>query len=337
MAGFLDKKKRFIDYKLTELGREKMSRGSLDFKYYTFSDRSICYSKKLDQDNSFNISDSDSFKNFFPFEATSNERIQLNPELSLNEMLDYKDLSHSRIYGIVAKSNKTLAEKINNNLIIEDITVQNKVNRNTIFFSKISVEPVYDFISSDFIANYPTIKLPSENVNNLPTIKEDKRFQHFTKNKKLVPINKSGVSASFVEEEEASLELLFKNLEIENINLRQALNREQVITTVLNSLEDNIDIFSLKYDLSEDYAKDSDEFLFELHSIKNNELEKLAFIKIGDFINDKNQKQYTVYLIGKLIKLGTKKTRDFNRENRSLVVDISQDYVFFNLFTLVIE
>ena len=50
----------------------------------------------------------------------------------------------------------------------------------------------------------------------------------------------------------------------------------------------NIDIFKLEYSLSEDFIKNSDKFLFELHSIKNNNLEKLAFIKIGNFINDKN-------------------------------------------------
>ena len=118
--------------------------------------------------------------------------------------------------------------------------------------------------------------------------------------------------------------------------MRNVNSREQAITTIIDALENNTDILKLSYDLSDDYTKDTDKFLFELHSIKNNKLEKLAFIKIGNFINDNNQKQYTVYLIGKIAK-STKNSKDFNRENRTLTIDISQDYVVFNLFTMVIE
>ena len=46
MAGFLDKKKRLIDYKLTEHGRSQLSTGDIRFKYYTFTDRSIVYSEE---------------------------------------------------------------------------------------------------------------------------------------------------------------------------------------------------------------------------------------------------------------------------------------------------
>tara|TARA_S200000501_G_scaffold370430_1_gene411565 strand:- start:3468 stop:4487 length:1020 start_codon:yes stop_codon:yes gene_type:complete len=339
MAGFLDKKRRFLDYKLTELGREKMSRGSLEFKYYTFSDRSISYIKKLDENNSFNISDSLATPSgFLPFEATSKEGIFLNPELSLNEMLTYRSVTNTRIYDMpTITSNKTLTEKIDANLIIDDITIQNKVSRDSIHFSQVDVKNTYDFKSFDFVSKYPTIKFPVEAIDKIVSIKEDKRFQHFNKNKKLVPINISQVTVGDVDDESLNkLDFLFKNLEIENLDLSQANNREQIITTILESIENNIDIFKLEYTLSEDFIKDSDRFLFELHNVKNGNLEKLAFIKIGNFINDKNQKQYTVYLIGKILKK-VNKSRDFNQESRTLIVDISQDYVFFNLFTMVVE
>lgn len=337
MAGFLDKKKRFIDYKLTELGREKMSKGNLEFKYFTFSDRSVSYTKNLDHNNSFNISDSLENTSFIPFEVTSNEGIVLNPELSLNEMLSYESLTNTRIYDIKAVNDKTLSEKISAGLIINDLTIQNKFNIDTIQFSKIDVKDTYDFKNYSFVSYYPTIKFPVVNINDVPKIQNDKRFQHLNKNKKLVPKNVSGVTVDSVEEDDTNkIDFLFKNLEIENIDLSRVDSREQIITSILESIENDMDVLRLDYTLSEDYTKDSDKFLLELHSIKNDKLEKLAFIKIGNFINDRNQKQYTVYLIGKIVK-STNKSRDFNEESRTLIVDISQDYVFFNLFTMVVE
>jgi hypothetical protein len=338
MAGFLDKKKRLIDYKLTELGREKMSLGNLDFSYYTFSDRSISYSKRLDQDNSFNISDSldSSNANFIPLETTSNEGIRLNPEISLNEILSYENLSSTRFYDTIVSTKKTLSEKIESSLLIDNLTIQNKIERDFVFFSSKDVKSEYDFKSFNFLSQYPTIKFPIENIANIPTIKNDKRFKDFLKNKKLVPVNLNNDPVDVIEEESNDLDLLFKNLEIENLNLEGVEEREKVITTIIEALEDDEEIYKLKYSISEDFVKDSDNFLFELHSVKENNLEKLAFVKIGSFISDKNQKQYTIYIIGKIVK-SIKKSRNFNNENRVLTQGISQDYSFINLFTLVIE
>ena len=41
MAGFLSKKKDFIDFKISESGIDKLSRSKFNIKYYTFSDKSI--------------------------------------------------------------------------------------------------------------------------------------------------------------------------------------------------------------------------------------------------------------------------------------------------------
>jgi hypothetical protein len=338
MAGFLDKKKRLIDYKLTELGREKMSLGNLDFSYYTFSDRSISYSKRLDQDNSFNISDSldSSNANFIPLETTSNEGIRLNPEISLNEILSYENLSSSKFYDIVASTNKTLSEKIESSRLIDNLTIQNKIERDFVFFSHKDVKSTYDFKDFNFLSQYPTIKFPIENIGNIPTVKNDKRFNSFLKHKKMVPVNISNNPVDVLEEETNDLDLLFKNLEIENLKLEGLEEREKVITTIIEALEGDEEIYKLKYILAEDFIKDSDNFLFELHSVKENNLEKLAFVKVGSFISDLSQKQYTIYIIGKIVK-SIQRSRDFNKENRVLTQDISQDYSFINLFTLVIE
>ena len=86
MSGFLDKKKRLIDYKLTEFGREKLSKGELRFEYYTFSDRSIVYSQSLT--DSYDYAFSDSLDGYIPFEANSKTGLIINPEFVLNEILE---------------------------------------------------------------------------------------------------------------------------------------------------------------------------------------------------------------------------------------------------------
>lgn len=56
MAGFLDKNIRINDFILTDYGKEKLSKGELRFKYYTFSDDDIDYDPYIS--NSASLSDS---------------------------------------------------------------------------------------------------------------------------------------------------------------------------------------------------------------------------------------------------------------------------------------
>jgi len=76
--------------------------------------------------------------------------------------------------------------------------------------------------------------------------------------------------------------------------------------------------------------------LFELHEVKNNNLEKLAFVNLGEFIDNKRQEQKVVYLIGKIVR-SVSETERFNSENRTLYFEINEDYVFLNMFTMVIK
>ena len=133
-----------------------------------------------------------------------------------------------------------------------------------------------------------------------------------------------------------NLEFIFKNLEIESLKISEFQDRESIINEVLNSLEKDNKIFKLEYTFQQDAAKELDNYLFELHEIKNNNLEKLAFVNLGEFIDNKRQEQKVVYLIGKIIK-SVSETERFNRENRTLYFEINRDYVFLNMFTMVIK
>ena len=333
MAGFIDKKRRLIDYKLTEFGREKLSKGSLNFEYFTFSDRSIVYSSKLNNDNDYYISDS--FNNYLPFEAPISGGEVINPEIILGDRLKYSDRL-TTLYPVGLAKN-TLSDNLKSQLILDNKLINNKANKDEIFFDIVNKKSVYDFKSNEFILEYPTVKFIVEHVHNLPKINKDQRFSRFVKNQKLVPINKNGVSVDLVTEDIVNnLEFIFKNLEIESLKISEFQDRESIINEVLNSLEKDNKIFKLEYTFQQDAAKELDNYLFELHEIKNNNLEKLAFVNLGEFIDNKRQEQKVVYLIGKIIK-SVSETERFNRENRTLYFEINRDYVFLNMFTMVIK
>jgi hypothetical protein len=334
MAGFLDKKRRLIDYKLTEYGREKLSKGDLSFKFFTFSDKSLFYDSNLTSEYDFKTS---SLESFMPFEARFSEGNIINPEFVLSNTIKFESKSRSKLYT-VQSSDRTVAEIISDQQFLDDRDVDNKSQHDEILFDRVFRKSIYDFKNNEFILQYPTIKFPVESIVNIPSIKKDYRFRHFTRNKKLVPISKSGVSVNLGQEEDFnSLEYLFKNLEIENLDINSLKDREKVINVIIRELsKDKGSIFKLEYEFLQDNAKETDEYLFELHSIKDNNLSKLVFVNLGEFIDSIEQDQFTVYLIGKVVRTINEK-ENFNKENRTLIFDLNKDYVFLNIFTMVIR
>lgn len=349
MAGFLDKKKRLIDYKLSEAGREKLSTGNLDFAYYTFSDRSIVYSQNLTGSNA--SIKSDSLESFLPFEADSHFRIKLNPDFSLSSTLAFESEIITKLLETKDNFKKTLSEKIIEFQFLDNVTVDNKIDRDDNIFSFKNVFEEYDFKNSLFVERYPTIKQGSESLKSLPNIgNEDKRFKHFLTNKKLVPVSSDNFPFEIPDELEdiADINLIFKNLEIESLNLEGILNREELIVKVLNGLKTSNNISKLEYEIHEDYAKDSDQYLFELHNViydkpssdlsrKATKLKKLFFINLGNFIDNVYQTEYTVYLIGKILKKTSTTSEEGLYQANNITVAEFDDYAFINLFTLVVE
>ncbi len=349
MAGFLDKKKRLIDYKLSEAGREKLSTGNLDFAYYTFSDRSIVYSQNLTGSNG--SIKSDSLESFVPFEADSHFKLKLNPDFSLNSTLAFESSVVTKHLETKSDYEKTLSEKIIEFQLLDNVTVDNKINREDNIFSFKNVFEEYDFKNSLFIQKYPTIKQNTESLRSLPNISnEDKRFEHFLTNKKLVPVSSDGFPFEISDgsEDVVDINLIFKNLEIESLNLEDIPNRDQLIVNVLNGLKTSNNISKLEYEIHEDYAKDSDQYLFELHNVtyvtsssdpsrKITKLNKLFFVNLGNFIDNVYQTEYTVYLIGKILKKTRTTAEEGLYQANNITVAEFDDYAFVNLFTLVVE
>lgn len=337
MAGFLDKKNRLIDFKLTHDGKSQLSNGNdLRFKYYTFSDSSIVYHENYDALNDEKISNSEEF--FLPFENDSEISIKANPELYLDGKVSYDN----RDANIVFKNNAT-------NISLSDFLIQKKyldkksfniIESNEILFSSKEESRQFDFVSETNIQNYPTIKYLSEDISNLDEMLYDKRFLDKTRFKTLIPINTDGSQVDIEKKETKenfNVNFLFKTFDDPRLNLLESDSKNESINKVLNALENNPKVFFQRYNINQDFQKQEDAYIFELHEVlSNNNLDKLVFIRLDDIIDPSSGRQRSIYLIGKII-LSRKITDSVNAENRQFIYNVDNDYCFISMFTMVVE
>lgn len=333
MSGFLDKKKRFIDYKLTENGRNQMSSGDIRFKYYTFSDRSIVYESKFEKPD---VSDSEFY--FLPFEATTDPGLYVNPEYYLSNVLTFNNVTDN--FFVLKTTQKTLVENLKSKQILTEkkFTNSNVESISSFVFDAIDIRSDVDFTSPTRTLKYPTVKFLRENIENLKPVKKDLRFKDFLKFKFLPPQNVDGTQINNDLEElpENNIEFIFKTLDIKN-NIAQEDTSESVIAKAVNALEKSNKIFKFSYDFNNMYLKSNDLFHFEMHKINNdNSLDKIAFVKLGKTFDKSKNRFMEIYLIGKFIE-NNKVNEIINLENNTLKRKVIDDYYFVNLFTLVVE
>ena len=196
----------------------------------------------------------------------------------------------------------------------------------------------------------------TESKKNLKTLVFDKRFSHKNnflylppvtlQNNKIYEDNHFSNIESLDEENSISFLLTsFKN-KIESENDIE-LTREEEVISILKSMKKSRSILKKVYLLENTSEKDS--FIFELFELKKDQdsLEKMSFIKIGDFYDKKDKNTKKVYLIGKIINSrededdldiisSFKDQNSINLKNKQ-VFTISAFYSFICLFTLVIE
>lgn len=336
MAGFLNKKNRLIDFKLTDFGRSKLSIGKLSFKYYTFSDSSIFYKEDFNNEKTFKVS---SDGHYLPFEVDSlNEKI-INQELKLDK------IAKREIQETVLLNNSLTTKFSLSDYLIEEkyITNSEYIKDNyQIKFSFKDEKDSFDFNNSTF--TYPTIKQVSEKIENIETIQFDKRFSHMLKNMTLLP---EEIDIESIENEKLEIDrdfdfsYIFKNLNFTNNMLSldtdiSFLDRKDTVLSAIRVIENNKEIHRLDYKIYENTTKKSDQYLFELFESKGQELNKLTFIDLGDFFDSKKMKYIQVYLIGKVF-MKKQEAVAFNEENNRKYLSINRDYVFLNMFTLVVE
>lgn len=279
MSGILDKKNRILDYKLTENGRKQIQNGDIRFRFYSFSDSSIVYSKSLEH-SSNNICNSNLY--YLPFEVSTDPVNYLNPEYNLSDIVDFNfvlDDSFNIIEdkkSIIDKNAKfTLSDQIISKKLLDTkyvnidnnfFTFKVKNSIDTIDFKSKKQENIEE--SRKNIINYPSIKSIFINTRNLNTVCKDSRFYHKLNHKKLLPINKDGSNIfnedlSYEKNKQKNSNTLFS---YDTENTLEDIREETLLNTV-NKLK-NIDITEIfKSELVNHNNSNSNSILAEIHEI----------------------------------------------------------------------
>ncbi len=331
MAGFLEKNKRLIDYKLTEHGRDKLSLGSLKYKYYTFSDSSIFYNEDTSTEKSFKVS---SLKSFLPFEVDSNVNNIINPEYTLSSVISFDELDNNILF-VNKSTNSTVSDYLIDFKYLDNKTLTTDNLERDISFDYSFEQDEYDFVN---VGSYPTIKINTETLNNIEYVSKDKRFIDKTRNLFLPPVNKGGVSSTIVGDISLSnpIENIFKNFKTEQ-TLPEYTNRNDFMIKMINVIQSESNLHRLEYVLNEESMIDEDAYLFEIHRVNlDNTLDKFSFVNLGSFYDKKEYVFKSIYLIGKIFLTRNIK-EEINEENKRYSFSINNDYSFVNMFTMVVE
>jgi len=335
MSGFLNKKSRILDYKLTENGRNQLASGDIRFKYYTFSDRSIVYQSKTAVDGQ-RVSDSEIY--YLPFETTTDPGLQTNPEYFLSSKLTYDNPVNS-FFSVTQAQNLTVENLASRKFLINKTLTNSKgIFETSFIFDEITISTNFDFYDSIISRKYPTVKVLNENIENIAEIKDDKRFNEILKFKKMMPINQDGLPLI-----ENSIDLegnktsIFKTFDIKN-KILETDSRSEVISKTISILEkeSSTKFHYLRYKLDSSTLKSDDVFHFEMHEVVSGSLRKLPFINLGK-VFDKNRNRFiNVFLVGKFI-VDKNIEEKFNIENRTGGRKSIVNYKFVNMFTVVVE
>ena len=178
------------------------------------------------------------------------------------------------------------------------------------------------------------------NIENIKDVREDMRFLEFLRYRKMPPvgiINNAEVQKKQEEDTRSSnLHKIFKSLRIDNkINSQDTL--ESTVVKAVEAISNTDYMFKLLYEFNQSFSTENDSFHFELHNvIEENKIDKLSFVKLGSFFDEKNKKFIDVFFIGKFYE-NLNVEENFNIENNTTFIKSLKDFKFINMFTLVVE
>lgn len=273
MSGFLNKKERVLDFNLTELGREILSRGELDFNLATVSDKSIVYREK-DIENIRKISDSEYLYNAF----------EINTSFFNHNILGFE--SNIKDFKYINPTNQTGIERLVSNKILST----KKIN----FLEEIDLKKSYlptdiDFYNENAVFRYPTINSLLKSSKELNNIFEDFRFSKINSIKKMSPINYTNKEKIKEEVSPYYNERIFKSLK----GFKDSFDKDY--KDEIDFIQNSKDIKKIMIALTK---QSDDSFMFEINEVLDDETnKKLSVIKFDQYISGNKLKK--VYLVGK--------------------------------------
>lgn len=315
MAGFLNQKNRIMDFSLTEIGKEKAMTGNLNYKFASFSDKSISYDYEGDKI-------SDYTKNQNLFEVSESVSDSLNPIYSFNNSENVDNFETSinidDEFFVKVDSQKLLTTAYDK----EDISLKITDDNNVLYLNT----------RENDIGKYITTVGNDIDVTFLDNIVYDSRFINKKKNLHLPPINSSNKEELFKSKK--------KNLKIVKSNILLD-NDDNNVKTIVESLENNNSIsrFNIKF-LNDSFLNEYYFSIFEKQfsddTFKNS---KLIVSKIAQFLDEKTNKNVEVFVIGKIFY----NKDDFDIDENAIdflnhnLTGLYENYTFVNIFTMVVR
>jgi hypothetical protein len=297
----------------------------------------------LDENSFFSFKEKSVKKEFdFKLKSNSNNRFLLTYPTISSLCKDVTDLlcidkdkrfSHKLNYQILVPENKDgtkIFKRENNEVVYLDRNPLHAIFKNLNFKSKVNIRDNRDSA---------IIKA----INEISSLDEFSIFKNY-----YILNDKSDIKKYLFEMHEIS-ENYGEEISISENTL--TLGVEYKISTGFSLTRDLL--IDLGFDNPDDYyngkkitfvAKGTDKSRFSnnqtLVTQVFEELKKLAFVNLGEFYNDKTKNSTKVFLIGKIIhneKSYSRNNIDFDYNDTSIKRNISTDYSFVNLFTLVLE
>ncbi len=364
MSGILDKKSRILDFVITENGRSQIEDGDIRYKFATLSDSSIIYTQDFEKSLNNKSLVSNSEFCYIPLEADTLTSSEINPEFDLGKY--FSKTNSNILYNEESKNennfndsvdtfltNFSLGSKLKN---LKLLSTKNKINQDTKISFKDNGLLNINFDFANRTNKYKTIDTYKVKKENLPVVALDKRMSHKLNYKVMIPKDITGTNLyeldnfSNIENlsENNATGFLFTSYSQTNSkeNNLKILSREKEISNIIEKLEKDPAVLKKVYDLEENSSENT--FIFEIHesNFLRNSLDKLSFVKIGDFYDVNENKARKIYLVGKFLNsrensndldvIFSFNNGNINLKNKSNFA-ISAFYSFVTMFTLVIE
>lgn len=348
MSGFLNKSQQTFDYTITKKGLEKLSTNNFNIKYATFSDNSIVYESEYFKFDSIYFLLDKSKDSYLALEQDTFSDIRNNKKY-LNDLYYierfYVDLNKEISVNDSLKNNTRISNLTSNKILLTEDVYNNKLE---VFRESNLTNDVFYFYD---ISKYFSIISKDCHENNIKKIKDDNRFISNLHTKKLMPMINQNDFLEYKDKKETNesdeyiTSIIYKNFKKslnlnENIDINKKSDRSIVLRKIINLIEKDENLLYKKYKI-EKFSNISNIF-FSLDEVnetsddKIKEINRLSFINIGDYYDEKTGIKKTLYIIGKFIQ--TKRNSDFiNIDELNYHNILGNNFSFVNLFTLIVE